>query len=313
MATSGTTTFSQARDSLVLDSLVDTGIIGVGYVPDANTTEFAQRTLNLMLKTWMAEGLHLWKVKDFTLFLEKSDNTYLLGPSGDNWTIDTIVSTQIKTAAVSGATSIDIDSTTGITAGDYIGIEVDDGTMHWTTVVSITDSDTLVITTGIDDDAAIDNRVFTYTTKAARPTALHDLRVKDEDNNERPVNLISRNEYGNFSVKTDTGDPSNFYFQPTTTNATLKCYVSPSRCTDRLVGSAEFHIEDLTASNHDFDCPQEWLLPIRLNLGVLLMPAASAGSTEFKILKSLAQEYKDMVLGWDREQVSSFIEPTTQR
>lgn len=313
MSTSGTTTFSQARDSLVLDALVDAGIIGVGYVPDSNTTEFAQRTLNLMLKSWTAEGLHLWKIKDFTLFLEKSDNTYLLGPSGDNWTIDTIISTQIKTAATSGATSIDIDSTTGITAGDYIGVEVDDGTMHWTTVDSVTDSDTLVLTTGIDDDSAVDNRVFAYTTKASRPTALHDLRVKYEDNSERPVNLISRNEYGNFSVKTDIGDPVNFYFQPTLTNSTLKCYVAPSRGTDRLVGSAEFHIEDLTTANHDFDCPQEWLLPIRLNLGVLLMPAASAGSTEYKILKSLAQEYKDMVLGWDREQSSSFIEPNTQR
>lgn len=313
MSTSGTITFSQTRDSLILDALVDAGAIGVGVVPDSNVTEFAQRTLNLMLKSWAVDGLHLWKVKDFTLFLEKADNTYLLGPSGDNWTIGTVVSTQIKTAAALSATSIDIDSTTGITAGDYIGIEVDDGTMHWTTVSSVTDSDTLVISTGIDAAAAIDNRVYSYTTKAGRPTALHDLRVKDEDNNERNVNLISRNEYGNFSVKTDTGDPSNFYFQPTLTASTLKCYVSPSRCTDRLVGSAEFHIEDLSAANNDFDCPQEWLLPIRLNLGVLLMPAAAAGSTEFKILKSLAQEYKDMVLGWDREQVSSFLSPNTQR
>lgn len=311
MATSGTVTFSQTRDVLILDALVDAGIIGVGYVPDSNVTEFAQRTLNLMLKSWAAEGLHLWKIKDFTLFLEKADNHYLLGPSGDHFTTDTIVSTTVKTTLASGAT-IDVTSTSGIVATNYIGIELDNGNMHWTTVSSVTDSDTLVLVSGIATQATAGNRVFSYQNKASRPTALHDLRVKDEDNAERQVNLISRNEYGNFSVKTDTGDPSNFYFTPTLTNATIKTYVSPSKCTDRLVGSAEFHIEDLTATNHDFDCPQEWLLPIRLNLGVLLMPAASAGSTEFKILRSLAQEYKDMVLGWDKENVSSFIEPSIQ-
>ena len=312
MATSGTVTFSETRDVLVLDSLVDAGVIGVGYVPDSNTTEFAQRTLNLMLKSWQAEGLHLWKVREFTLFLEKSNNSYSLGPTGDNWTIGTVVSTQMRVAAALLATTIEVDSTTGMTTGDYVGIEVDDGTMHWTTITNVVDGDTITITTGIDAAAAIDNRVFTYTTKAPRPNALHNVMVRNEANEDRPVNLISRNEYYNFSVKTDTGDPSNFYFHPTTTNATLKCYVAPSRCTDRLMGTAEFHIEDLTAASHDFDCPQEWLLPIRLNLGVLLMPAASAGSTEYKILRSLAQEYKDMVLGWDREQVSMYLQPQTR-
>lgn len=299
----------------MLDALVDAGIIGVGSVPDSNVTEYAQRTLNLMLKSWQAmDGLNLWKIREATLFLQDGINSYMLGSTGSHWT-ESYTKTEIKVAAVAAATAIDVDSTTGMTTADYIGIELDDGTMHWTTISSVTDSDTVVISSGIPtgDAAAVDNDVYFYTTKAIRPLALIDLVVRDQSSNDRPINAISRNEYYNFGNKTSEGDIAQIYFQPTLTNCTIKVYPTPSDSKDRLVATAQFPIEDLTAANHDFDCPQEWLLPIRLNLAVLLTPAASAGSTEFKILKSLADEYKNGVLGWDREQVSMFITPNTQR
>src|SRR3972149_5624671 len=115
MSTSGTVTFSQARDSLMLDALVDAGIIGVGSVPDSNVTEYAQRTLNLMLKSWQAmDGLNLWKIREATLFLQDGVNSYTLGSTGNHWTLSSSVTkTEIKVAAVATNTSIDVDSTIG--------------------------------------------------------------------------------------------------------------------------------------------------------------------------------------------------------
>src|SRR4030066_317499 len=317
MSTSGTVTFSQARDPLVLDALVDAGIIGVGYVPDANVTEYAQRTLNLMLKSWQAmDGLNLWKIKEATIFLQDGINSYTLGSTGNHWVLSSdITKTEIKVAAVATDTSIDVDSTTGMTATDYIGIELDDGTFHWTTVASVTDNDTVVLTDAIEtgDTVAVDNDVYFYTTKADRPLMLIDVMKRDQSDNDRPTNLISRNEYYTFGSKLTEGNVTQLYFQPTLTNCTLKVYPTPSNSLDRVICTAQFPIEDLTAANHDFDCPQEWLLPIRLNLAVLLTPAAASGSTEFKILKALADEYKEGVLGFDREQASIYLQPNTQR
>jgi len=67
--------------------------------------------------------------------------------------------TAIKVAASSGATSIDVDSTTGMVATYQIGIELDNSEYHWTTISSVTDSDTVVISTGLPSPAAVDREV----------------------------------------------------------------------------------------------------------------------------------------------------------
>lgn len=313
MATSGTTSFSSTRNQLLTDALYDAGIVAIGQAIDDDIMAFAARKLNMMLKAWQADGLHLWKLRETTLFLEEDDNTYTLGPSGQHAT-ESYTETAIKTTAVAGATSIDVDSTTGMTASDYICIILDSGDAHWTTISSITDSDTVVIASGIPtgDSAAVDNVVYFYTTKAPRPLAITDAVLRDIDDNDIPVTLISRSEYYNFGDKTTTGTtPTQFWFNPSLTNANLKVYPTPSNGKYRLVYTGEYQIEDVTSANNDFDCPQEWLLAIQTNVAVLLTPSYGSNSTEFKKLKLIADEEKERVMGWDKEKTSMFIQPAT--
>ena len=130
--------------------------------------QFGAVQLNRMIKWWQADGKRLWAVRKAYLFLEKDKNTYSLGATGDHWT-ESFVSTQIKTEASASATSIDVDSSAGMTASDNVLIELDDGTLHTTTISSVTDSDTIAIASGVASVAAVDNYVYTYTTKAQRP------------------------------------------------------------------------------------------------------------------------------------------------
>lgn len=83
------------------------------------------------------------------------------GSSG--WQCINRIDTAMRVAAVATDTTLEVDSTTGILADDIIGILLDDGTIHWTDVDSITDGDTLVISSGIPagDSAAIANAVYT--------------------------------------------------------------------------------------------------------------------------------------------------------
>ena len=71
------------------------------------------------------------------------------------------VDTEIRVAASSTDTTIECDDTTGMSAGDICGIELDSGNWHWTTVASVTDGNTFVIDDGLTDDAAVDNDIIT--------------------------------------------------------------------------------------------------------------------------------------------------------
>jgi hypothetical protein len=79
----------------------------------------------------------------------------------DGWINTSRVDSEIKTGEPSGETVIDVDSTTGMLAGDVIGIELDDGTWDWSTIVSVDDADTVTITDVLTDDVAVDNDVVT--------------------------------------------------------------------------------------------------------------------------------------------------------
>lgn len=308
MATSGTVTFSVNRDTLIKDSLIDAGVIAIGQTPEADVIEFASRKLNMLLKLFQTRGLKLWKTKEFTLFLEDGTTTYSLGPSGSHVALTSgITKTEIKTAAVAAATSIDVDSTSGMAASSEIGIELDDGTFHWTTISSVTDSDTVVIASGIPtgDAAAVDNDVYFFATKLVRPLELFDLFIRDKNNQDRPVELLSRNEYYNFGKKTDEGAVVQVMYDPALTRSQVRVYPTPSNSLDRLMGTARLPIEDVTSAAHDFDMPQEWYLAVNLNLAVHLTPAAATESKEFKKLESLADKALEAAEEWDVEHNTS--------
>jgi len=310
MATSGTTSFASNRNQLLTDALIDAGIVAVGVTPESDIMAFAARKLNMMLKAWQADAMQLWKLRETTLFLEYNDNSYQLGGTGQHST-ESFTTTTIATAAVAADTSIVVDSTTGMTAADYVGVELDDGSMHWTTVASVTNSTTFVLTTAIPtgDTVAVDNTVYFYTTKAPRPLAIMDLVVRNESNEDVPATLISREEYYAFGDKTTTGTPTQFFFNPSLTNSTLKVYPTPSDGKHRLVYTGQYSIEDMTSANDSFDFPQEWQLAVQLNLAVLLTPSYATNTAEFKKLKLLADEEKKRVMGWDKEQTSMYIQP----
>jgi hypothetical protein len=77
------------------------------------------------------------------------------------WVCVNRVDTAMKVAAVGTGSNIDVDDTTGMTAGDIITILLDDGTYHNTTISGVTDGDTLALTDAMPSAAAIDNPVYT--------------------------------------------------------------------------------------------------------------------------------------------------------
>ena len=97
---------------------------------------------------------------------ERTDyTTQMLGTIGNTTTVVAIPMSYPYVSALTageplGETVIVVGSTTGMSAGDRVGIMQDSGAIHWSVISSITDATTFVIADGLASIAAAAKKVF---------------------------------------------------------------------------------------------------------------------------------------------------------
>lgn len=220
-----------------------------------------------MVKSWVAKGVHVWAKTEGTLYLRNGVNKYSLGVSSSDQSGNDAVATTTTADAASAATTLTVTSTTGMTAADAIGIELDNNTRQWTTIVSVDSTTALTITTGLTSAASSGATVFTYTTHAGKALDISSIRCINSDNTEVPVWLRGEDEFMSIPVKTETGTTvSQAYYRPNLTEGSLYVWPTPNDCSVRLGYSYQRTIEDFDTSSDNPDFPSEWLETLTLNL-----------------------------------------------
>jgi len=68
--------------------------------------------------------------------------------------------TEIKARGNANDVNLDIDSTAEISAGDIVGIELDNDKIHWTSITNIIDNDTIILANALDANVSVDNDVW---------------------------------------------------------------------------------------------------------------------------------------------------------
>jgi len=277
MATSGSYDYAVTASDVLTEALENIGVLGNGETIDSNDQTSCLRTLNLMVKQWsgnfdFAPGLKMFSRRTGYIFLQKSQSVYSIGPSGDNATLS-YVSTTMRVAGIATATTLEITSSTGMTAADYIGIELNSGSIYWTTISSVTDGDTIVIpASGLSGAVAAGNRIFAYTTKLIRPLYFESMLVRDTDGNDSHIGDMTRGEYEANGYKATTGTPSKYAYENSLTNGTLYIDVTPSDVTNVMRGVFMAPAEDYDLVTNNVAFPQEWFLPVAQGLSKLIAP-----------------------------------------
>jgi hypothetical protein len=271
MATSDSYNYNLSGTMIITEALELIGVAGVGQTISAEDQATALRTLNLMVKAWQAEGIGLWKNVEASLFPSYLGYAYDIGPTGDNCST-AAYKTETSVAASSGDSTITVDSDDNITNGDYIGVELDDKTLQWTTVNGVPAANVVTLTDALTDDVAIDNHVYNYTTKVQRPTELIEARKVSSQNYETPLTIISRDEYMKFSNKSSTASATEIYYNPLLTNGKMLVWPACTNVKEYIKFTARIPIEDFDVATNDPDFPQEWLLALSWNLAVLIAP-----------------------------------------
>lgn len=258
--------------------------------------------LNSMIKDWEGDGIKLWKRRQAVLFTAKATNSYTLGSSGQNCT-NSFVNTTLTSAAAISATTLALVST-GMTVGDYIGIELTAGTRQWTTIATIPGSTSVTISTGLISAAALGNTVVTYTTKINRPLKITRANTYNLNTaSESIINMISYDEYFDLPIKTTAGKPNNFYYDKLLDNGVIYVFPTPSDVKEIVKFTYYDSIMDMTSTTDNFDFPQEWNHTILYNLTVELCYAYQK-FVELDKYEVKANQLKQKAKQWDGDEES---------
>ena len=278
MATSGSTDWSATGDSIVRGAQ---RLLGKRD-READTTFMTEalESLNGISRAWQAKGLYLWKIRDITVFLEDDAQYYDVGPTGDEAAIEP-AKTDITTAAVLGAATIVVDSVTGIATTYVIGVELDDGSIQWTTVNGAPVSTTVTLTAVTTDTVAAKNNVYAYSALPAKPVKVLSARYINSSEEERELWVASREEYMQMPDKTETGECIMVYPDMRTTDIRIYTWPTCDNVKERIVLTVRIPPDDFDASTNNADFPPEWTRALKYNLAVELAPEYEVEPSEY--------------------------------
>lgn len=149
------------------------------------------------------------------------------------------------------------------------------------------------------------------------PTQDKPLKVVDcsrvkTDGTTTGMTPLSRKEWDNIPNETTEGVPVNYYYEPGLTTGTLYVWLTPdtTAATDYTLKLVYIsYMEDMDSSLDNFDFPSEWLEALAYGLALRLAPVYGLPVQERYILRKEAELALELVLGFDNEDASLFLQP----
>jgi len=296
MAVSGSKDFAVTRAEIVEGALRKIGVYDQGESIPGDESKSAVFALNAMIKEWVARGIDIWLREEVTLFLQPNTQKYQLGTANAT---TSYVETALSSAAASGATALSVDSTTGMTVGDFIGVKLDDNSIHWDTIQN---TSPLTITNGLASAAASGKKVYAYTTKAGRPQKLLYAFRRDVNDHDTEIDLIGESEYQRQSNKGSSGPPTEIWYRPTIGTGTLHVWpVDGGSTWDKLVLIAQSLPDDFDVAGNNPQFPIEWANTLVWNLAAELGPEYGIQDKEQAKLFRVAEFKLNELLDYDSE------------
>lgn len=306
MAISNSIDFNVSRDDIITEALEQLGVLGEGEEPTTDQINSSSRTLNMLIKTWQADQMNLFAVSRYYLFLDYNRIEYLLDNSAtDTHFTESFVETTTTADTAVNATTVNLTSVDGISVGDNIKIS-GITQQHWTTVATVGAS-SVTLDAGIPFATTAGAVVFAYTTKAQRPMKIPEGYVHiTRGNTDIPVGHISRRRYNRLSVKDTRGLVNQYYYDPQISpDANLFVWPTSDTSDNYLILFVQRTLSDLDTGTDNPEIPQEWYMPLALNLAVDLAPKYGIPDQQYYKLTRRAEMYYEMASGFDEELYTS--------
>ena len=152
----------------------------------------------------------------------------------------------------------------------------------------------------------------TLGTGSEKPMKMISVSYKDSDGNETPMTRLSYREYDDLPNKTQTGTPTQYYFEPQRTGSILKIWpTADANAVSNLTIEYTYQqpIQSMADGTDDVDFPSEWYRALILNLAVDLAPKYDYGIRERQLLEAQALDALDLAKNFDVEDASLYLSP----
>ena len=302
MATSGIYNLSYTLNEILEEAFQQLQIASDGESLSGDMFNKGKRALNIMLKAWENQGLHLWTYEEGTLFLEVGRSEYPFGDS-DVHVANTFYQTDLDADEASGQTVLSVTSTANMTNGNPIGIVLDDNTLFWSTISSFVTNDTVTIGDALTGAAASGNVVYhypdTFKPVARLATGRQAVRRRESEGYEVPINNLSREDYQNLPNKNQNGTVIQTYYSRLQPTGTMFCWNAPVSAEPLLRFSYERRIQIMDESTDTFDLPEQWYEAVVYNLAERLIPKYSCTPDRAMLIRDMAKSSLDNALGFD--------------
>lgn len=314
MATSGTYSFGVTKYDIVRQAMLNIGKLDPAEQPTASEMQDCTLVLNMLCKQWMgktdfAPGLKVWTRKRGHLLLSSTTGVYTIGPTAQGWT-NGLNNTVTTAAALAAASAVVVSSATGITANDTAAVYLDSGALHFSVISSVV-GNTLNLATSLPSAAASGAVVFTYTAAAQNPKDIETALLRDINNTDSPLDIMTVQDYDFLPNKTDPnylGDPTAIYFERGLN--TSRVYTDVGAAIDtrsHIVITYQEPIQDMTNNADEPYYPQEWYLALCWGLSEQITPMFKAKWTEK--MEALKANAMAVARQGDSERSSLYFQP----
>lgn len=283
MATSGSWDFSMTAAQIINAAYEDSGLVMPGAtVPSAHVT-LALNRLNMIAKKSQSRsggfgGMPVFARQRITMLLAKGQQAYTIGPAATDSRSSTLLGrttvlsnyasgTSLAVSAITDTTSYP-GTTISMTTADFIGVQLNDGTIGWTTLNGTPVSSPVTLTAGLSSAAAAGNYIWWFTARAQRFPYLEAAVLRDSSFNDVPLRIytdVQQYELDDVSKFTQA-TPNAILVEPLRTNTRIICNSQPTDVTKTLVMTVLYPAEDYDASSDDIALPQEWYLYLKWEL-----------------------------------------------
>lgn len=149
-------------------------------------------------------------------------------------------------------------TTITMTASDFIGVELDDGTISYTTI-SAAVSSPITLGGALASAAASGRHVYWFTARAQRMVYVESVALRDSSLNDTPLLVYRDPRQYDLGVpsKYADGRPTAVLIEPLRLNTRLTFNSQPTDVTDTVIVTGWYPSEDYDATSNDIAYPQE--------------------------------------------------------
>lgn len=304
MTSSGVTTYNPTALSIIKRAFRLLRVTRQGETPGPNLTAEAFEALNELIKHWQATGIHVWTTLEAILFLQPLQASYEIGPgTADHCCAeDDHVLMEATSGAVSGATSIVVDTTVGVADNDKFGVTLADGTIQWTQVNGTPTATTITFDNALTGTVDAGAFCFAYTTDLVRPLKIPDARRHQFSGLiDTTMTVLSHLDYQQQPQKLNPGVPTQWFYQPTLNRGTMKVWPAPVNVQSAIRFTYYRPLEIFVTNGNTANLPEEWSMCLAYNLAMVLAPEYDLKPARIATLGTMSQTMLNDMKMFDRE------------